>query len=167
MKHTREKYKHNKKHSVRFYQNKVTQSEPIIVAKVGGTDLNFIVDSGCEMSLLSKSATKQISIDRFKNVTHEIYGCEGKPQDVELCHLKFSIGNVMVDDVFGLCDMESSFKLFEHKTGIPLHGIIGTSFLIPHKSIIDYDSYKFSFDEIPLLKFVEVANPKVKESTVK
>lgn len=166
MKHTKGKYKHNKKHSVGFYQNKVTQSEPIIVAKVGGTDLNFIVDSGCEMSLLSKSATKQISIDRFKNVSHEIYGCEGKPQNVELCHLKFSIGNVMVDDVFGLCDMESSFKLFEHKTGIPLHGIIGTSFLIPHKSIIDYDSYKFSFDEIPLLKFVEVANPKVKESVV-
>ena len=153
MKNTRKTYRQNRKHSVGFYQNSETQNEPIIVANVGGTDLHFIIDSGCEMSLLTKTVAKEISVNQFDNIRHEIYGCEGKPQNVDLCHLCLNIGGVVVDDIFGLCDMDTSFKMFEHKTGIPLHGIIGSSFLIPHKSIIDYSSNRFYFDKIPLIQF--------------
>lgn len=113
---------------------------PIIKAEIEGKKYNFIVDSGSDRSLIFKSILDSIKDKTYLDKGVRVTTINDKTDVNPVCRLSFSIkNNVLSDDFIELKD-SVSFAAIEDKYGIKIDGILGGTFLIENKWIIDYDN---------------------------
>lgn len=113
---------------------------PIIKAKIEGKKYNFIVDSGSDRSLIFKSILDSVKDKTYLDKGVRVTTINDKTDVNPVCRLSFSIkNNVLSDDFIELKD-SVSFVAIEDKYGIKIDGILGGTFLIENKWIIDYDN---------------------------
>jgi hypothetical protein len=113
---------------------------PIIKAEIEGKKYNFIVDSGSDRSLIFKSILDSIKDKIYLEKGVRVTTINDKTDINPVCRVYFSIkNNVLSDDFIELKD-SVSFTVIEDKYDIKIDGILGGTFLIKNRWIIDYDN---------------------------
>ena len=113
---------------------------PIINAEIEGKKYNFIVDSGSDRSLIFKSILDSVKDKTYLEKGIRVTTINDKTDVNPVCRVSLSIkNNVLSDDFIELKD-SVSFTAIENTYGIKIDGILGGTFLIKNKWIIDYDN---------------------------
>mgnify|MGYP000885421394 FL=1 len=112
---------------------------PVIPVEVEGKHLCFIIDTGSTCSLIDSNVKEY-----FKEIitpvgNHNINGIDGIKYKVDVITLPFSFEGQSFNPKFCVKPLLEAFKDMEVESGIQVHGILGTDFLIEHKWIIDFN----------------------------
>lgn len=119
---------------------------PIITFYVGDKKLNFLLDTGSNLSHINAAVLDSIPYTPL-NVTSEIAGIEGNKQETGFCELYVKTTNEGSEfiEMFAVSDLSGSFGIVKEESGVQLHGILGSVFFKKYKYIIDFDNLKVYF----------------------
>lgn len=114
---------------------------PVLTLTNNGIALNFLIDTGSNISHICPSAAELIDhkyLGESKNTT--VAGLGGINQGVKVCSATFKDTlsreyNLTLTISEGL---EETTKYIESATGFKIHGLLGTDFLKKYKYIIDF-----------------------------
>jgi hypothetical protein len=112
---------------------------PIIPVEVEGKHLCFIIDTGSTCSLIDSNV-----IEYFKDIAtpvgdYNISGIDGTKHKVDVVTLPFSFEGQSYNPNFCVKPLLEAFKDIETESGIQVHGLLGTDFLVKNKWILDFD----------------------------
>ena len=116
--------------------------KPIVQADVNGKKGYFLVDTGAEISVINTA-----DLQRFKLEAAKIYGdhkraigFNGETTSVmRIKNAEVTFGELYDHKDFYSLDLANLILSIEAKTGIRIHGIIGTDVLTKYNCVIDYN----------------------------
>ena len=112
---------------------------PYIAMEVQGIMLNFIVDTGCGVSLISKSVLDSISYeDSVRQVQLEALTPDSLHSG--MVTIPITINGEQLEEDFVLYDKDDIAN-FQAHYGIIIHGILGNAFLDKTGCKIDYKKH--------------------------
>lgn len=107
---------------------------PIVELKINGHDYNFIIDTGSELSFIDDKIVHNTIVDSIYMSTCNFNGSFNSD--------KFYIANVVLNDSIKTkmytMNIENIQENIFLKSGLIIHGIIGSDILSEEKVIIDY-----------------------------
>lgn len=111
---------------------------PIIPIKVEGKYLCFIIDTGSTCSLIDSDV-----VEYFRDMVEPIgdyciSGLEETKHKVDMITLPFNFEGYTYKTIFCVQPLLNAFKGIEDESGIQVHGLLGTDFLIENKWILDF-----------------------------
>lgn len=112
---------------------------PIILVDVKGDHLCFILDTGSTCSLIDSTV-----VEYFKDIVEPvgdycISGIEGTKHKVDMIILPFNFEGQIYKPKFCVKPLLDAFSGIEKESGIQIHGLLGTDFLLGNKWIIDFN----------------------------
>lgn len=118
---------------------------PLILVEVKDKYLSFILDTGSTCSLIDSTV-----VEYFKDIVEPvgdycISGIEGTKHKVDMITLPFTFENQIYKPKFCVRPLLDAFKSIEEKSGIQVHGLIGTDFLLENKWIINFEKLKLIY----------------------
>lgn len=121
-----------------LYYGLNTTRLPIILVEVKNKYLSFILDTGSTCSLIDSTV-----VEYFKNIVepvgdYYINGIEGTEHKVEMITLPFTFEGQTYKPKFCVKPLLDAFKGIEDESGIQVHGLLGTDFLLENQWIIDF-----------------------------
>lgn len=130
----------NISHSLYYGINQIKL--PIILVEIEGKHLCFILDTGSTCSLIDSSV-----VEYFKDIVESIgdyciSGIDGTKHKVDVITLPFKFEGQIYKSRFCVKPLLDAFKDIEKESGIQVHGLLGTDFLIENKWIIDFKELK-------------------------
>lgn len=125
------------RHSIIYGLNKTKL--PIIPVEIKGKHLCFIIDTGNTCSLIDSNV-----VEYFKDIVtsvgdYNISGIDGNKHKVDVVTLPFSFEGQSYSPNFCVKPLFEAVKGIETESGIQVHGLLGTDFLMENKWIIDFD----------------------------
>lgn len=117
---------------------------PTIPVEVKNKKLCFILDTGSTCSLIDSTV-----VEYFKDIVEPIgdyciSGIEGTKHKVDMIALPFNFEGQVYKPKFCVKSLLDTFKGIEDESGIQVHGLLGTDFLLENKWIIDFKQLKVS-----------------------
>lgn len=117
---------------------------PLITVDIKRNNLCFILDTGSTCSLIDSTV-----IEYFKDIIepvgdYYISGIEGTKHKVDMITLPFTFEGQVYKPKFCVKPLLDAFKGIEDESGIQVHGLLGTDFLLENKWIIDFKELKIS-----------------------
>lgn len=111
---------------------------PLILVGIKDKYLSFILDTGSTCSLLNSNV-----VEYFKDIVepvgdYYISGIEGTKHKVEMIILPFNFEGQIYKPKFCVKPLLDAFKSIQEESGIRVHGLLGTDFLLENKWIIDF-----------------------------
>lgn len=111
---------------------------PLVPVEVKDKYLSFILDTGSTCSLIDSNV-----VEYFKDIVepvgdYYINGIEGTKHKVEMITLPFTFEGQTYKPKFCVKPLLNAFKGIEDESGIQIHGLLGTDFLLENKWIIDF-----------------------------
>lgn len=111
---------------------------PIIVVEIEDKHLCFILDTGSTCCLIDSNV-----VEYFKDIIapigdYCISGIDGTKHKVDVIILPFNFEGYTYETKFCVQPLSDAFKEIEEDSGIQVHGLLGTDFLIENKWIIDF-----------------------------
>ena len=112
---------------------------PVITLTNNGIALNFLIDTGSNISHIIPSVLKDIKGNKIQNnneiagigaITNESSSIEVKVKDT--LSKEYDITLVISKG------LENSAKYIEQSTGVKIHGLLGTDFLQKYQYVIDF-----------------------------
>ena len=122
---------------VSFKQGFVSPKLPIATFEQDGKKLNFLLDSGSDNNVINKEMLSTLNHEKIETVTN-LAGVGGVSK-TKACRIKFSCGDQEYTEDFLITDLSQAFGLIEQEHCIPLHGIIGSSFLRKNNIVMDFE----------------------------
>ena len=112
---------------------------PIIVVEIEDKLLCFILDTGSTCCLIDSNV-----VEYFKDIVEPIgdyciSGIDGTKHKVDVVTLPFSFEGQSYNPNFCVKPLLEAFKDIETESGIQVHGLLGTDFLVKNKWILDFD----------------------------
>ena len=112
---------------------------PLIVVKIANKNLCFILDTGSTCSLIDSNV-----VEYFKDIAESIgdyyiSGIDGSRHKVDVIILPFNFEGYTYKPKLCVQPLSDAFKEIEEDSGIQVHGLLGTDFLIENKWIIDFN----------------------------
>lgn len=111
---------------------------PIITLYQGDTPLNFILDTGSDISVIDSNALPQINHEILKGVEGSIYGIDGKKVNANVCTFTLNYKNNFYKHNYLVKDLGDAFRHIKHDHGVTLHGMLGSKFFNEFKYILDF-----------------------------
>lgn len=123
-------------HNLSFSISKVQL--PLIIVKVKEKYICFILDTGSTCSLIDSSV-----VEYFKDIVEPvgdycISGIEGTKHKVDMITLPFNFEGQVYKPRFCVRPLLDAFKSIEDESGIQVHGLLGTDFLLENQWIVDF-----------------------------
>lgn len=117
---------------------------PIILVDVKGENLCFILDTGSTCSLIDSTV-----VEYFKDIVEPvgdyfISGIEGTKHKVDMIILPFNFEGQIYKPKFCVKPLLETFKGIEDESGIQVHGLLGTDFLLENQWIISFNNLTLS-----------------------
>ncbi len=114
---------------------------PIIMVKVEDKYLCFILDTGSTCCLIDSNV-----VEYFKDIVepigdYSINGIDGTMHKVDMITLPFTFEGLTYKPKFCVKSLLDAFKGIEIESGIQVHGLLGTDFMLENKWIIDFNKY--------------------------
>jgi len=110
-----------------------------IPIKVNGVELNFLMDSGVEETILfSMEDKKEVSFSNVEKITLRGLGSEESIEGLKSRHNTLEVNGLKSSNHLLYIVLDQSFNLSYH-IGIPVNGIIGYGFLKTNLIEINYD----------------------------
>ena len=111
---------------------------PIILVEIEDKYLCFILDTGSTCSLIGSSV-----VEYFKDIVEPvgdycISGIEGTKHKVDMITLPFNFEGQVYKPRFCVRPLLDAFKSIEDESGIQVHGLLGTDFLLENQWIVDF-----------------------------
>ena len=111
---------------------------PIILVEIEDKYLCFILDTGSTCSLIDSSV-----VEYFKDIVEPvgdycISGIEGTKHKVDMITLPFNFEGQVYKPRFCVRPLLDAFKSIEDESGIQVHGLLGTDFLLENLWIVDF-----------------------------
>ena len=133
------------KHSLSYGLGK--SQLPIIPIKVEGKYLCFIIDTGSTCSLIDSDV-----VEYFRDMVEPIgdyciSGLEGTKHKVDMITLPFNFEGQVYKPRFCVKPLLNAFKGIEEDSGIQVHGLLGTDFLLENKWIINFDKLDIEYEK--------------------
>lgn len=130
-------------HNLSFSISKVQL--PLIIVKVKEKYICFILDTGSTCSLIDSTVVEYCK-DIVEPVgDYYINGIEGSKHKVDMITLPFIFEGQMYKPKFCVKPLLDAFKSIEDESGIQVHALLGTDFLLENKWIIDFEKLKLMY----------------------
>lgn len=137
----------NKKHNLEFmsFMESINLTElPVVTFTVKDKKLNFILDTGCTISIINKKLVSTLDVKHL-SATSSVFGMEGNLIECGTCLINLEYKGNQYCDQFQILDLDDSFNKIKQESGVNIHGIIGTRFFQKYESIIDFSEFKAYF----------------------
>lgn len=111
---------------------------PVITLSQGDKKFNFLLDTGSNDSILSKSASRKLK-GTYADCHRTIEGL-GSVNAHKACLSTLQYKNCSFDVEFLVSEgVTEAFNSIKKATGVTIHGILGTKFLQKYSYIIDFN----------------------------
>lgn len=126
--------------TIAFDEDYYKSNALILKCNQDGNPINFIIDTGSSVSAIDRCV-----IDKFYNIekddTTTVIGVDGVTEKVKLYEIRFKFKETDYYHTFVAKNLKKAFKPIEEKTGLVIHGILGTDFLEKNNFIINYNAH--------------------------
>lgn len=112
---------------------------PIVTFYNKNTKLNFLLDTGSDLSYINKSALSSLEYKEV-NESRNIISVGGNSQSLGCCDMAVTYRNQKFIDRFYISDLDEAFGAIKAETGVQIHGILGSKFFAKYKYILDFES---------------------------
>lgn len=112
---------------------------PVITLTNNGIALNFLIDTGSNISHIIPSVLKDIKGNKIQN-NNEIAGIGAITNESSSIEVKVKDALSKEYDITLVISkgLENSAKYIEQSTGVKIHGLLGTDFLQKYQYVIDF-----------------------------
>ena len=112
---------------------------PIVTFYQGDKKLNFMLDSGSNLSIIDINAVNNLKLEYKKlNKVNSILGINGETRDAGFVNMKFSYKHINFDYDFQYLDLSNVVNSLK-QDGITIHGILGNQFFVKYKYVLDFN----------------------------
>lgn len=114
---------------------------PVITLTNNGVALNFLIDTGSNISHICPSAATLIELQHTEvDGKREVAGLGALNQGVIICSAKFkdTLSKEYEVELSISKELEETAKYIKKNAGIEIHGLLGTDFLQNYKYVIDF-----------------------------
>lgn len=132
-------YKSNKLESISFKESMDLVELPIITFYNKDKKLNFLLDTGSDLSHINKSLLPALSYKEIDDTTH-ITSIGGTQQSLGCCEMEIYYKKQKFTDKFFVNDLDEAFGVIKNETGVQIHGILGSRFFAKYKYILNFDT---------------------------
>ena len=117
---------------------------PLIISE---NNLCFLIDTGATHNVIFNYVYEHFK-EEFKRLdkNQSIMGIEGSYQEAPIVEATFNFEGVDYTSSFSVLDASSAMKQVQQETGVQIHGILSTNFLIENKWILDFDKLTINFN---------------------
>lgn len=125
--------------SFSFSKGFTSPNLPIVTFFQEDKELNFIIDTGSDDNVINKEALSNISYEKIEH-KGTLAGVGGI-YEVEACNISFQLGDESFTAKFLISDnLKEAFDNIRHCHAIPLHGMIGSKFLMENNIVLDFNN---------------------------
>lgn len=131
--------KQKKRENMSFREAMDLVELPIVTFYNKDTKLNFLLDTGSDLSYINKSILPPLEykeIDESRN----IISVGGNSQSLVCCDMTVTYKSQKFIDRFYVSDLDEAFGAIKAETGVQIHGILGSKFFAKYKYILDFES---------------------------
>lgn len=135
-----ESYRRQKKKEVMSFREAMDLVElPIITFYNNDKKLNFLLDTGSDLSYINKSILPSLEYKKIDE-SRNIISVGGNSQSLGCCDMTVTYKNKKFIDRFYISDLDEAFGAIKAETGVQIHGILGSKFFAKYKYILDFES---------------------------
>ena len=118
---------------------------PLIPVEVKDKYLSFIIDTGSTCNLIDSNV-----VEYFKDIVEPIgdycvSGIDGIKHEVDVITLPFIFEGQIYKPKLCVKPLLDAFKSIEKESGIQIHGLLGTDFMLENRWIIDFKELKIQY----------------------
>ena len=112
---------------------------PIVTFYQGDKKLNFMLDTGSNLSIIDSNAVSKLDINYTKlDKKSDIIGIYGDSKVANSINIRFVYKNLEFDYDFQCMDLSEAVNSIK-QDGITIHGILGNQFFVKYKYILDFN----------------------------
>lgn len=131
------KLRDRKKNTISFKESLDLAEIPVITFYQNETKLNFLLDTGSNISIIDKKVYDIIET-KETNRQSTLAGLGGEYSTNPIVTITFTYLEKIFTDDFQVVDMTSTFATIKQRTGVTINGIIGSKFMQKYKYVLDF-----------------------------
>lgn len=136
---TKDYCKQEKRENMSFREAMDLVELPIVTFYNKDTKLNFLLDTGSDLSYINKSILPSLEYKEV-NESRNIISVGGNSQSIGCCDMTVIYKNQKFIDRFYISDLDEAFEAIKAETGVQIHGILGNKFFTRYKYILDFEN---------------------------
>lgn len=113
---------------------------PVITFYNGDRKINFLLDTGSNISYLNKSVVSSLVVESTGEESN-IIGIEGNKVNCKICKMIIRRKNQKFEEEFSIADLDKAFRIVREESGVQIHGILGSRFFEKYKYVLDFKDY--------------------------
>lgn len=113
---------------------------PVITFYNGDRKINFLLDTGSNISYLNKSIVSSLVVG-LTGEESNIIGIEGNKVNCKICKMIIKRKNQEFEEEFSIADLDKAFRIVKEESGVQIHGILGSRFFEKYKYVLDFKDY--------------------------
>lgn len=113
---------------------------PVITFYNGDRKINFLLDTGSNISYLNKSIVSSLVVESTGEESN-IIGIEGNKVNCKICKMIIRRKNQKFEEEFSIADLDKAFRIVKEESGVQIHGILGSRFFEKYKYVLDFKDY--------------------------
>lgn len=113
---------------------------PVITFYNGDKKINFLLDTGSNISYLNESIVSSLVTESTGEETN-IIGIEGNKVNCKICKMIIRRKNQEFEEEFSIADLDKAFSIVKKESGVQIHGILGSRFFEKYKYVLDFKDY--------------------------
>lgn len=115
---------------------------PLIITSGKLKNLCFLIDTGSTHNILFSFVYEHFKKEfRVLDKQQNIMGIEGNYKEGSIIEATFTFEGIDYTSIFTVLDTTNAIVKIQDETGIQIHGILSTDFLIRNKWILDFENY--------------------------
>lgn len=113
---------------------------PLIITSGKLKNLCFLIDTGATHNILFTYVYEHFK-EEFKPLDgkQNIMGIEGHYEETPIIEATFNFEGMDYTSTFTVLDATNAVAQIQEETGVQIHGILSTDFLVKNKWILDFD----------------------------
>lgn len=126
-----------KKTKISFKESMDLTELPVITFYNKDQKLNFLLDTGSNISHLTSSILPSLEFD-YINKEMPTIGMEGNKVTNKFCRMTVQYKNQKYEEEFSISNLDNAFNVVKQESGVQIHGILGSKFFEKYKYILDF-----------------------------
>lgn len=129
---------HNKKSQMSFREAMDLVGLPIVTFYQGDKKLNFLLDTGSNLSVINEAALESIEHETLDR-KGSLYGVDGIKRETSFASIGLVYKKNEYREEFQVTNMQAAIDEIKAESGVNMIGIIGNDFFRRYKYILDFD----------------------------
>lgn len=120
---------------------------PLIITSGKLKNLCFLIDTGATNNILFTYVYEHFK-DEFRVLEdkQKIMGIEGEYKEAPIIEATFNFEGIDYTSTFSVFNGSDAIRQVQEETGVQIHGILSTDFLVKNKWILDFDKLIITTD---------------------